>query len=85
MIIHIHRIIHAISKHIVAQNIIAHNRYSAVRIDKPSHFGVIVAALEIVEACLLIVEISTIAQGVEGSQSHVVVVRDRNGVAPHII
>ena len=53
-----------------------------IRIDKPSHCGIIVAALEIVEACLLIVEISTVAQGVES----------RNGIvgselrrAPNII
>ena len=77
----VHRVIGAISKQIIAQNIIICS-YFSIHIDKPPHFGVIVAALEIVEARLLIVEISTVAQRIESRNG---IVRSELRRAPNVI
>ena len=57
----LHRVIPAIGKHIVAQHIIVQ---LVIRVDKPSHSRVIITALEVVEACFLVVDVAAVAEGV---------------------
>ena len=64
---HIHRVVQAIGKHIVSENALP-CRYIPIRIDKPSHFGVIIPAVEVVQSRFGVVVISAVAQGVDRAE-----------------
>ena len=59
----VHRIVVAISKHIVSNKALPGTR-AAVRIDKPADISIVISALQIVKLCIRIVVIPTIPQGI---------------------
>ena len=63
MVVHIHRIIPAIRICVMPENALAGGEEDIGR-DEPADFGVIVPALEVVETCLLVIDISTVTKGV---------------------
>ena len=60
----IYRAVQAIYEHIVADNALASSCIT-IRINEPTNGGIIVSALEVVEAGLLVVDIPTVAQRVD--------------------
>ena len=67
-IAHIHWIVHAIAEKVIATNISTNTGYRIIRVDKAADSGVIIPALEIVQACFSVVEVPAIAEGVEFAQ-----------------
>ena len=63
----INRIISTIGKHIVAGNALT-SRNKAVGIDKPTPSRIIVAAIEVIQPRLGIVDIAPVTQGIHSSQ-----------------
>ena len=63
MVVHIHRIIPAIRICVMPENALAGGEED-IGGNKPADFGVIVPALEVVETCLLVIDISTVAEGI---------------------
>ena len=63
MVAHIHRIIQTIRIRIMPENALAGGEED-IGGNKPADFGVIVPALEVVETCLLIIHIPTVAEGI---------------------
>ena len=63
MVVHIHRIIPAIRICVMPENALAGGEED-IGGNKPADFGVIVPALEVVEACLLVIDISTVTEGI---------------------
>ena len=63
MVAHIHRVIQAICIRVMPENALAGGEEDIGR-DEPADFGVIVPALEVVETCLLVIDISTITEGI---------------------
>ena len=64
----IRRIIVAVCKHIKSGKAVT-GAYIAVRIDEPANLGVIVTALEIIEACFGIVIVAAVAERVDLSHA----------------
>lgn len=62
-IAHIHRIIQAIRIRVMPENALAGGEED-IGGNKPADFGVIVPALEVVEAGFLIIDIPTVAEGI---------------------
>ena len=60
---HIHRIIQAIRICVMPENALAGGEED-IGGNKPADFGVIVPALEVVETCLLVIDISTVTERV---------------------
>ena len=60
-------VVPAICKHIPAENALP-CKSIAIRIDKPTGFGVIVSALEVVQPRLRVIDIPAVAEGVEFAQ-----------------
>ena len=60
-------IISTICEHIAANNALA-SSCIAIRIEEPTNGGIIVSALEVVEPGFLVVDVSTVAQGVDVCQ-----------------
>ena len=75
----IYRIIQAVSIHVIAQHALS-GRYIPIRVNKPSDGWVIVSALQIVEARLKILVISTVSDRIVLSQG----VRIQAGNGQHI-
>ena len=67
-IAHIHWIVHAIAEKVIATNISTNTGYRIIRVDKAADSGVIIPALEIVQACFSVVEVPAVAEGVEIAQ-----------------
>ena len=67
-IAHIHWIVHAIAEKVIATNISTNTGYRIIRVDKAADSGVIIPALEIVQACFSVVEVPAVAEGVELAQ-----------------
>ena len=65
IICHIHRVIEAVGKHIVAQYIFASSSNNAVCINPPTDLRIVITAGYIVESRLVVVEVATVAEGVE--------------------
>ena len=63
MVVHIHRIIPAIRICVMPENALAGGEED-IGGNEPADFGVIVPALEVVETCLLVIDISTVTKGV---------------------
>ena len=63
VIAHIHRIIQAIRIRVMPENALAGGEED-IGGNKPADFGVIVPALEVVETCLLVIDISTVTEGI---------------------
>ena len=84
-IAHIHWIVHAIAEKVIATNISTNTGYRIIRVDKAADSGVIIPALEIVQACFSVVEVPAVAEGVQLAQ------RVRHGagggqrIAPRVI
>ena len=57
------RVIPAIRIRVMPENALAGGEEDIGR-DEPADFGVIVPALEVVETCLLVIDISTVAEGI---------------------
>ena len=68
-IAHIHWIVHAIAEKVIATNISTNTGYRIIRVDESPGFGIIVTALEVVQPRLRIVDIPTVAEGVQLAQS----------------
>ena len=62
-IAHIHRVIQAIRICVMPENTLTGGEED-IGGNKPADFGVIVPALEVVETCLLVIDISTVAEGI---------------------
>lgn len=62
-IAHIHRIIQAIRIRVMPENALAGGEED-IGGNEPADFGVIVPALEVVETCLLIIDIPTVTEGI---------------------
>ena len=62
-IAHIHRIIQAIRIRVMPENALAGGEED-IGGNKPADFGVVVPALEVVEAGFLIIDIPTVAEGI---------------------
>ena len=62
-IAHIHRVIQAIRIRVMPENALAGGEED-IGGNKPADFGVIVPALEVVETCLLVIDISTVTEGI---------------------
>ena len=62
-IAHIHRVIQAIRICVMSENTLAGGEED-IGGNEPADFGVIVSALEVVETCLLVIDISTVTKGV---------------------
>ena len=84
-IAHIHWIVHAIAEKVIATNISTNTGYRIIRVDKAADSGVIIPALEIVQACFSVVEVPAVAEGVVLAQriGHGAGGRDR--IAPCVI
>ena len=67
-IAHIHWIVHAIAEKVIGTNISTNTGYRIIRVDKAADSGVIIPALEIVQACFSVVEVPAVAEGVEIAQ-----------------
>ena len=63
MVVHIHRIIPAIRICVMPENALAGGEED-IGGNEPADFRVIVPALEVVETCLLVIDISTVAEGI---------------------
>ena len=63
MVVHIHRIIQAIRICVMPENALACGEED-IGGNEPADFGVIVSALEVVETCLLVIDISTVTEGI---------------------
>ena len=63
MVAHIHRVIQAIRIRVMPENALAGGEEDIGR-DEPADYGVIVPALEVVEAGFLIIDIPTVAEGI---------------------
>ena len=63
MVAHIHRIIQAIRIRVMPENALAGGEED-IGGNEPADFGVIVPALEVVEAGFLIINISTVTEGI---------------------
>ena len=63
MVVHIHRIIPAIRICVMPNYALAGGEED-IGGNKPADFGVIVPALEVVETCLLVIDISTVTEGI---------------------
>ena len=63
MVVHIHRVIPAIRIRVMPENALAGGEED-IGGNEPADFGVIVPALEVVEAGFLIIDISTVAEGI---------------------
>ena len=63
MVVHIHRIIPAIRICVMPENALAGGEED-IGGNEPADFGVIVPALEVVETCLLVIDISTVTEGI---------------------
>ena len=63
MVVHIHRIIQAIRIRVMPENTLTGGEED-IGGNKPADFGVIVPALEVVETRLLVIDISTITEGI---------------------
>ena len=63
MVVHIHRIIQAIRIRIMPENALAGGEED-IGGNEPADFGVIVPALEVVEARLFVIHISTVTEGI---------------------
>ena len=63
MVVHIHRIIPAIRIRVMPENALTGGEED-IGGNEPADFGVIVPALEVVEAGFLIIDISTVAEGI---------------------
>ena len=57
------RVIPAIRIRVMPENALAGGEEDIGR-DEPADFGVIVPALEVVETCLLVIDISTVTEGI---------------------
>ena len=63
MVVHIHRIIQAIRICVMPENALTGGEED-IGGNEPADFGVIVPALEVVETCLLVIDISTVTEGI---------------------
>ena len=63
MVAHIHRIIQAIRICVMPENALAGGEED-IGGNEPADFRVIVPALEVVETCLLVIDISTVTEGI---------------------
>ena len=63
MVAHMHRIIQAIRICVMSENTLACGEED-IGGNEPADFGVIVPALEVVETCLLVIDIPTVAEGI---------------------
>ena len=63
MVVHIHRIIPAIRICVMPENALAGGEED-IGGNEPADFRVIVPALEVVETCLLVIDISTVTEGI---------------------
>ena len=63
MVVHIHRIIQTIRICVMPENALTCGEED-IGGNKPADFGVIVPALEVVETCLLVIDISTVTEGI---------------------
>jgi len=77
-------IVQAISKHIVAQEALS-GGYKSISIDKSANFGIIIPALEVIEAGFGVVDIAAVAQGVVGAEGGSKVAGGGKGFAPGIV
>ena len=84
-IAHIHWIVHAIAEKVIATNISTNTGYRIIRIDKPTGFGVIVSALEIVQPRLRVIHIPAVAEGIELTQLVGHGAGGGQGIAPRVI
>ena len=84
VILHNYRIILAVGKHIVAQDPLT-CRCVYIRIDKSAVLGVIISALEVVQPSFVVVDVATIAEGVEGAEGGGEVAGGGEGVAPGVV
>ena len=57
-----YRIIQTICRHIVAQQTLS-GRDECICIDEPTRSGIVVSGLEVIESCLGIIDIATVAEG----------------------
>ena len=60
---HIHRVIQAIRIRVMPENALAGGEED-IGGNEPADFRVIVPALEVVETCLLVIDISTVTEGI---------------------
>ena len=63
MVAHIHRIIQAIRICVMPENALTGGEED-IGGNEPADFRVIVPALEVVETCLLVIDISTVTEGI---------------------
>ena len=63
MVVHIHRIIQTIRICVMPENALTCGEED-IGGNEPADFGVIVPALEVVEACLFVIHISTVTEGI---------------------
>ena len=63
-IVAVHWIVQTIGEHIIAQNALA-GGCEGIGIDEAAEFGIVIAVLEVIEFGFLVVDIATVAQGVE--------------------
>ena len=62
----IHWIIIAISKHVIAQNILS-SRNQRISVEEAAEGGVVVSALQIVKLSFVVIDIAAVADGVMGA------------------
>ena len=67
MICKIRRIVVTIRKHIIPQQTLS-CRNEGIGVNKSAGNGVIVSALEVVQPCLVVVDIASVAEGVMGTE-----------------
>lgn len=65
---HVYRAVETIRKQVIALHRPTYSSYNTIRIDKPSGFGIIVSALEIVQPRFGIIDIPAVAEGVQLTQ-----------------
>ena len=65
---HVYRAVETIRKQVIALHRPTYSSYNTIRIDKPSGFGIIVTALEVVQSRFGIIEVPAIAEGVQLTQ-----------------
>ena len=71
MVNNVYGIIIAVCKEVVSERVIASttNNFRSICIDKPASLGVVVAGLEVVQSCLGIIVVLTIADGIVNTKS----------------
>ena len=84
---HIYRIVEAVGKQIVLKQIVLVlcQDIRIVRIQKPTSFRVIISALQVVEACFLVIVITTIAEWILEADGVRQAARGGNQFSPTVI